>query len=158
MYSTCVLLCGPQVKNTKKIYRKAGKRHEHILHKKIKMVLKHKRWFSLKIRKCKSELLRCHFSPVRQKLKSLTIHSIGKAMVKQRLASIAVGMQNSTAPVEENLAMQQNYICILTLGIYFNNNSSNMKILMHCNAAYLSLYNYLCVVMETGWMKCSVYI
>lgn len=47
--------------------------------------------------------------------------------------SIAVGMQIGTAPMTGNLAISNKttYVFIPTLGIYFYNNGSNMKILKH---------------------------
>lgn len=73
------------------------------------MVLKHMKRYSLlslKIRTMQIKtLLRYHFSPIRQKLKSLTVHCIAKAMGKQRLSSIAMGMQNGTVLVRGNLTI-----------------------------------------------------
>lgn len=89
------------------------------------MVLKHMKRYSslsLKIRTMQIKtLLRYHFSPVRQKLTSLTRHFIGKAIVKQRLSSVAVGMQNGTVLVRGNLAIYNKTPYVVTKKSHFRN-------------------------------------
>lgn len=89
------------------------------------MVLKHMKRYSslsLKIRTMQIKtLLRYHFSPVRQELKSLTIHFFGKAMVKQRFSSIAVGMQNGTVLVRGNLAIFNKTTYVVTQKSHLSN-------------------------------------
>lgn len=69
--------------------------------------------------------MKCHFSPVRQKFKSLTVLSTGRHSYKT-LLSTAVRIQDSTAPLEGNLPISNKTTSpfnakVPPLGIYSDN-------------------------------------